>query len=194
MAERMTDSIATDDKRVATLEGRGLSYTVQRAYVRVMLWLIGRLLQAASAVDEEVRREVRSLPEGFSFAMRVRSGSAALALVKRGDHLRAVAASSVPAPTLAFEFKHVAHAFLVLSFQESTPRALANDRLAVDGEYPSAMKMLRALNRMQAVVLPRFIAVRALKSCPPLGLGQKLWLAARIYGRLFIELFRRRSQ
>jgi hypothetical protein len=64
----------------------------------------------------------------------------------------------------------------------------------VDGEYPSAMKMLRALNRMQAIVLPRFIAVRALKSCPPLGPGEKLWLAARIYGRMFLELFRRRSQ
>ena len=176
---------------IIALEGRGLPYSLQRAYVRCMLWLIGRLLQAASVVDEEVMREVRSLPHGFSFMMRVRSGSAAMALVKRGERLMAVPARKIPHPALSFEFKHVAHAFLVLSFQESTPRAFANDRLSVDGEYPSAMKMLRALNRMQALVLPRFIAVRALKSCPPLGLGQKLRLAARIYGRVCLELFKR---
>jgi len=190
----MTGHIRNAEKGIATLERRGLSYPVQRTYVRFMLWLIGRLLQAASVVDEEVRREVRALPDGFSFAMRVRSGSAGLTLVRRGDRLRVVPASMARTPMLVFEFKHVAHAFLVVSFQESTPQALANDRLAVDGEYPSAMKMLRALNRMQAVVLPRFIAVRALKSCPSLGLGEKLRLAARIYGRLFIELFQRRSQ
>lgn len=175
-----------------TLAGRGLPYSLQRTYVRFMLWLIGRLLQAASAVDDEVRREVRALPDGFSFAMRVRSGSAGLAIVKQDSRLRAVAAATAPPPTLTFEFKHVAHAFLVLSFQESTPRALANDRLSVDGEYPSAMKMLRALNRMQAIVLPRFIATRALKSCPRFRPIDKLVLAARIYGRLFVELFERR--
>lgn len=190
----MTDRTGTADHGIATLEGRGLSYSVQRTYVRFMLWLIGRLLQAASVVDEDVRSEVISLPDGFSFAMRVRSGSAALTLVRRGDRLLAVPEATAPMPTLTFEFKHVAHAFLVMSFQESTPRALANDRLAVDGEYPSAMKMLRALNRMQAIVLPRFIAKRALKSCPHLGLGEKLWLAVRIYGRLFIELFQRQLQ
>jgi len=181
------DSVAP----TSALAGRGLPYSLQRAYVRFMLWLIGRLLQAASAVDGEVMREVRSLPDGFSFAMRVRSGSAALALVKRGERLMAAPAGKVPHPVLSFEFKHVAHAFLVLSFQESTPRAFANDRLSVDGEYPSAMKMLRALNRMQALVLPRFIAVRALKSCPKIGLWEKLGLAARVYGRVCVELFKR---
>jgi len=179
---------ATD---ITTLESRGLPYSLQRVHVRFMLWLIGRLLQAASGVDEEVMREVRSLPDGFSFAMRVRSGSSAMALVKRADRLMAVPAGKIPHPALSFDFKHVAHAFLVLSFQESTPRAFANDRLSVDGEYPSAMKMLRALNRMQALVLPRFIAVHALKSCPKVGLWEKLRLAARIYGRACVEIFKR---
>jgi hypothetical protein len=187
----MNDAAGAEKGGLVTLAGRGLPYSFQRVYVRFMLWLIGRLLQAASAVDPVVSREVRSLPEGFSFSMRVRSGLAALAIVKQGDRLRAVPAVAAPPPTLTFEFKHMAHAFLVLSFQESTPRALANDRLSVDGEYPSAMKILRALNRMQAVVLPRFIAVRALKSCPALPLSDKLGLAARIYGRLVIQSFAR---
>jgi hypothetical protein len=182
--------MGSTETRLVVIEGRGLRYGLQRTYVRFMLWLIGRLLQAASVVDDEIRREVGRLPEGFTFSMRVRSASAALTLARQGSRLRAVPAATVPDPELSFVFKHVAHAFLVLSFQESTPRALANDRLVVDGEYPSAMKILRALNRMEALVLPRFVAVRALKACPSIPLVEKVALAARIYGRLFVDLFK----
>lgn len=190
----MNQQSGTSASSLAALERRGLPYSLQKVYVRFMLWLIGRLLQAASGVDEEIRTEVRSLPEGFSFAMRVRSGSAGLAVVKKGDRLRAVPAATAPPPTLTFEFKHVALAFLVLSFQESTPRAFANDRLSVDGEFPSAMKMLRVLNRMQAVVLPRFVAVRAVKRYPPIRFIDKWKLAARIYARLCVDFFKRKPE
>ena len=117
-----------------------------------MMWLIARLLQAASAVDRTIRSDVADLPEGFSFCMRVRSGTPALTMKKSGDGLAVVRRSSEIRPTLAFEFKHVAHAFLVLSFQESTPRAFANDRLSIDGEFTNAMKVLRCLNRMNDTV------------------------------------------
>lgn len=170
---------------------RGLSYSVQRRYASFMMWLISRLMQAASAIDRNIRRELSALPEGFSFSMRVRSGTPALSMRKDGGRLVAVSPASGSRPTLAFEFKHLAHAFLVLSFQESTPRAFANDRLAIDGEFTSAMKILRCLNRMQALVLPEFIARRALKSYPTISLSEKVALAARIYGRLVIELFKR---
>jgi len=177
--------------RSTPVAGRSLSYSVQRRYVVFMMWLIARLLQAASTADRAIRREVDDLPEGFSFSMRVRSGGPALTMRKVGDRLGTVPTSSTARPALAFEFKHLAHAFLVLSFQESTPQAFANDRLAIDGEFPSAMKVLRCLNRMQAVVLPKFVARRALKSYPSIGLLEKLTLAARIYGRFVIELLTR---
>ena len=77
----------------------------------------------------------------------------------------------------------------MLSFLESTPQAFANDRILVDGEFTDAMRVLRALNRMQAVVLPRFVAVRALKAYPAIGLGEKIALAARIYLRMALQLF-----
>lgn len=178
---------------VTPLESRGITYPLQRAYVRLMMWLISRLLQAAAAVDGQIRREVADLPDDFRFVMRVRSGAPALAMRKVGERLMAVPPNTVRDPDLVFEFKHPAHAFLVLSFQESTPRAFANDRLAVNGEFAGAMKVLRALNRMQALVLPRFIARRALKAYPPIPLRDKLGLAIRIYARLVVDLFRREA-
>ena len=177
----------------AAIAGPGPSYSLQRRYVAFMMWLIARLLQAASAADRVIRTEVAHLPEGFSFSMRVRSGAPGLTMRKSRDCLAVVRGVSHVRPTLAFEFKHLAHAFLVLSFQESTPQAFANDRLSIDGEFTSAMKVLRCLNRMQALVLPRFVARRALKEYPAVGLSEKLVLAARIYGRFLIDLFRRDS-
>jgi hypothetical protein len=171
------------------VSGKKIGYLLQRIYVRVMMWLICRLLQAASAVDPVVCREVSGLPEPFRFVMRVRSGTTGLALAKQDGQLRATSMGDPEKPDLVFEFKHVAHAFLVLSFMESTPQAFANDRILVDGEFANAMKVLRALNRMQAVVLPKFVAVRALKAYPRIGLGEKVALAVRIYLRMVIQLF-----
>ena len=43
----------------------------KRAYVAVMLWFVGRAIQAAGRVDESVKAEFDALPEGFSFSLGV---------------------------------------------------------------------------------------------------------------------------
>lgn len=177
-------------ERVGTVGGSGRSfYAIQRFYVRFMLWLVGRLLAAASVVDPAVRREVEALPEGFSFTMRVRNGVAGMGVRRDGDRLRAIGNWSAVEYPMIFEFKHTTHAFLVLGFVESTAVAFANDRIAVDGNTSVAMKLIRSLDRMQAVVLPKLIATRAIKSYPSIGFFEKLGLAIRIYGRLVLDLF-----
>lgn len=167
--------------------GEAWRYRLQRRYVRFMLWLVGRLLQAASAVDPVLRRRVAELPEDFDFALRVRGGVAGMAMAREGERLVCLAAD---APVgLVFEFKHVSHAFLVLAFIEGTARAFANDRLYVDGDVSRGVAAVRCLDRMQAVVLPAFVARRALKTPPRLPLAEKLPLAGRVYWRLITDLF-----
>ena len=94
-------------------------------------------------------------------------------------------------PELKIFFKHVKHAFLILSFQESTARSFANDRMLLDGEINLAMIVVRCLDRMECLVLPRFVATRAVKRYPPISLGSKLALATRIYLQLMVGLIRR---
>ncbi len=166
-----------------------LTYRAQLVYVRIMLWLVGRLLQSASRVDPVIRAEVSTLPADFAFAMRLHSGAAGLVMAREGERLRHVPARRAPHPSLVFEFKHVTHAFLVLGFVEGTARAFANDRMTLGGDVAMAMRIVRCLNRMEVLVLPKFVARRAVKQYPDVGLGTRLGLAARIYGRLIIELF-----
>jgi len=184
-----TASSAAALSGLGTRKGAEPVYRAQLLYVRVMMWLVGRLLQAASAVDPMIRREVAALPVDFTFAMRTHSGLAGVALSRNG--LRLVTQRSGPDDSfsLLFEFKHVTHAFLVLGFVEGTAQAFANDRMSLGGDAALAMKIVRCLDRLEVVVLPRFIAQRAVKRYPDIGLATKLGLALRIYHRFLMDLF-----
>jgi len=43
----------------------------KRAYVAVMLWFVGRAIQAAARVDKVVKEEFEVLPEEFTFSLSV---------------------------------------------------------------------------------------------------------------------------
>lgn len=157
----------------------------KRRYVALMMDIIGRSLEAASQVDKVIRDEVANLPARFMFEMRVLPSGPALVMVKTEEgHLRYVGSSAPRKVDVAMKFKHLQHAFLVFSFQESTARSFANDRILLDGEIGFAMKLVRCLNRMESLILPRFIAQRALKRYPNLSLPQKLSGGGRIYSQV----------
>lgn len=158
---------------------------LKRPYVALMMDVIGRGMEAASQVDEAIQREVKNLPEGFMFDMRALPNGPCFVMEKDGESSLRYLGSTMPRkPDVSMKFKHLDHAFLVLSFQEGTARAFANDRLLLDGEIAYAMKLVRCLNRMESLILPKFVAVRALKRYPHLSLKEKLSNGGRIYTRL----------
>jgi hypothetical protein len=61
------------------------------------------------------------------------------------------------------------------------------------GDSALAMRFTRCLNRVQGVALPNFVAARALKTLPPLSIGEKLSLGARLYTGVALGLAGRSS-
>ena len=154
----------------------------KRPYVVLMMDVIGRSLEAASQVDERIQNEVRHLPDGLMFEMKVMPDGPALVLQKTGvAGLKYLGNRPPRKPDVVMKFKHLTNAFLVFSFQEATARAFANDRILLDGEIAYAMKLVRCLNRMESLILPKIIAERALKRYPTLSLPEKMLGGARIY-------------
>jgi len=155
---------------------------LQRAYVALMMDVIGRGLVSTSFIDEEVRREVSGLPVGFHITMVVLpSGPSFTAKVIAGGHLELIKDFDGKAD-LTVKFKHLSHAFLVFSFQEGTARAFANDRMVADGEVSHAIRLVRCLDKMEALILPKVVAQLAVKRYPTdLTLDEKLVKAVRIY-------------
>ena len=92
---------------------------VQRAYVASLLQMVARGLVAASRIDPVLRQELAGLPVGYRIAIRVWPAGANLAVQTTANGtLRRVQDTALP--NLDIRFRHLAHAFLVLSFQEGT--------------------------------------------------------------------------
>ncbi|MGO1462706.1 MAG: hypothetical protein ACTHYN_06250 [Marinobacter sp.] len=155
----------------------------RRLYVELMFQVMGRALQAVSEVDREVRQETWTLPEGFLFEMMVMPDGPKLIVEHVGEGRLSYHGKRPPSPVdVSIQFKHVTHAFLVLSFQEKTSIAFANDRMLVDGDVSYAVRMTRVLNRLESFILPKVVAKRAVKEYPEnLHLPEKLINAAQIY-------------
>lgn len=155
----------------------------RRLYVELMFQVMGRALQAISEVDSEVQKEAQSLPKGFLFEMMVMPDGSKLIVEHIGEGRFHYHGDSAPRPVdVSIQFKHLAHAFLVMSFQEKTSVAFANDRMLVNGDVSYAVRMTRVLNRLESFILPKIIAKRAVKEYPAnLHLPEKLISAAQIY-------------
>lgn len=155
---------------------------LEEAYVKLMLDVIGRGLAMASQVDNEIKQDVAKFPVGFTISMAVFNNNAAfIARVNEQHHLELVE-SLATKPDLTITFKHIHHAFLVFSFQESTAQAFANDRMVADGDLSHAIRLVRCLNKMEALILPKMVAELAVKEYPQqLSLKEKLSGAANIY-------------
>ncbi|MBQ0831058.1 hypothetical protein [Marinobacter sp.] len=155
----------------------------KRLYVELMFQVMGRALQAVSEVDSEVQGEAQVLPLGFLFEMMVMPDGAKLIVEHIGEGRFHYHGNSAPRPVdVSIQFKHLTHAFLVLSFQEKTSVAFAHDRMLVDGDVSYAVRMTRVLNRLESFILPKIVAKRAVKEYPAnLHLPEKLISAAQIY-------------
>lgn len=155
---------------------------LEQAYVKLMLDVIGRGLAMASQVDDEIRQDVSKFPIGFTLSMAVFNNDASfIARVNDHHHLELIENLDQKAD-LIITFKHIHHAFLVFSFQESTAQAFANDRMIADGDLGHAIRLVRCLNKMEALILPKLVAELAVKEYPQqLTLKEKLTGAANIY-------------
>ena len=145
----------------------------RKHYVQAMFRFMGHGLEAIS--------QMMVLPSGPS-----------LVLEHTGEgRLRYLGPTYEGNVDLSIRFKHMAHAFLVLSFQEKTTEAFANDRMVVDGDISLGVRMTRILNRLEAIILPRLVASRAVKEYPDdLGLLEKLPGAIGVYRRVFTSMIR----
>ncbi|MDJ0720991.1 MAG: hypothetical protein QNJ04_05145 [Desulfobacterales bacterium] len=161
---------------------------VKRAYLAVMLWFMGRAVQAASRVDRAIMDEVADLPDDFVFALGVAERGPWMVVGRRSDgalSYRGRAIGDDPVD-LKLAFKHLEAGFLTFTFRENTPVATARDRLNVDGEVAHACAVVRIIDRVQVYLLPKPLARLAVKRYPRWPLLRKCVHRTRIYWRALL--------
>lgn len=162
----------------------------QRLYLKIMFFIVGRALVAASQVDDEFAAEIQGFPDGLHIQMMVMPSGPHFGFEVQTDKTLKLSKNAVGEADLVIRFKHLVHAFLVFSFQEGTARAFAHDRMFVDGDVSQAIRLTRMMNRLEVLILPKLIAQGALKRYPNIGLGEKLAGGAKVYGRLTLNLLK----
>ena len=160
------------------------STRLQAFYVKIMTIIVGNALSALGRVDKHARKEIGRIPANYLIEMITGPQGSGFTL-KVTDHgqFKLIKKQDKKAD-LIIRFKHTSHAFLVFSFQEGTALSFARDRMVAEGDLNSATKFVRILNRLEALILPRFIARRAIKRYPAnLGVTEKVSKATRIYAQ-----------
>lgn len=158
-----------------------------RAYVAFMMAFIARGLCAASRVDEVAKADVAGLPRGFTFEMGVLPNGPTLRLRRTDEGTLVEEEVTGERPELGIRFKHLRHALVSFTFQESTARSFADDRMLIDGDPALAMRMQRILDRLLFLTLPEAISVKALKRLPKVGALQKARDVARLTKEMVIS-------
>ncbi len=156
-----------------------LFWRAKRLYVRFMLSFIGHGLAKASRTDYVIRKEITVLPDGFTFVMGVAPAGPYLCMKKDGHNIKLW--SSFECPNVTIQFKHLAHAFTTLSFRAGAADAFARERMIVDGDLPAAMKLVRCLERLEVLTLPKLIGCKVMRHYPNISLKEKLSGALQIY-------------
>jgi len=158
--------------------------SLKKDYVAIMLWFVGRAIQAAAAVDKDVRKEFQELPEHFTFSLSVMPEGPHMIVGKdkRGDVRYLGWDPEGKSLDLKMKIKNIEAAILLFTFQESTAVASARNRMIVDGEVPLACAVVRILDAVEVYLLPKIIARLAVKRYP-------LWSPGRKYlGRTWIYI------
>ena len=87
------------------------------------------------------------------------------------------------------KIKHLEAAMLMFTFQESSCTATARDRLIVEGDLPVASGVLRIMDLLEVLLLPKFIARLGVKRYPnhkQMSLGRKLRSRILTYIRIAV--------
>ncbi|OQY45344.1 MAG: hypothetical protein B6240_08940, partial [Desulfobacteraceae bacterium 4572_87] len=141
---------------------------MKRSYISIMLWFVGRAMQAAAKVDKGVKKEFESIPAGFRFSLGVSPGGPAMVMEKTAaGRVKYVGSKPGGKPLdLKMKIKHLEGAILLFTFQESTAIAVARDRMVVEGDVPRACTVVRILDMVEVLLLPRIVASLAVKRYP----------------------------
>lgn len=141
---------------------------IVKAYLMFMLWFVGRAIQAAAKVDDDVKREFSELPEGFAFALTAAPSGPSMVVGKDTAGKVKYLGGSIDGVNLNVKMtlKSSEGLFQLFTFRESTPVANARDRLFVEGNIPEACAAVRILDIVQVYLLPKPVAKLAIKRYP----------------------------
>jgi hypothetical protein len=141
---------------------------IKRIYVATMLFVFGRAFQAASRVDPSAKAEFAAMPDDFMLDFCVLPNGPHMIVGKdaKGKVKYMGWNPQGKKITLYMKIKNMESAIRMFTFLESSCVATSRDRLIVDGDLPVACGVLRIMDLLEVLLLPKFAAKLGVKRYP----------------------------
>jgi hypothetical protein len=163
----------------------------KRLYVWLLLFIFGRAFQAAAKVDPVAKEEFANMPPDFMLDLCVAPNGPHMIVGKdKQGRIRYYGWKPKDKKiSLSMKIKHLEAAILMFTFQESSCVATARDRLIVEGDLVVASGVLRIMDLLEVLLLPKFITKLGVKRYPnraQMSLGRKLRSRVLTYARVVV--------
>jgi hypothetical protein len=146
---------------------------VKRLYLSIMLWFMGRAIQAAARVDREVRKAFDAIPDGFTFALNVAPDGPAMVVGKDQSRQVRYLGSQYPAALYRSEADPQEHRNGDPALHLSGIHGHGGGQRPANCGWgtPAACTVVRILDMVEVFLLPKrlaSLAVRRYPQWPPL--------------------------
>ncbi len=134
-------------------------------YLHIILWFLGRSIQAAVHIDPKIRQEFFNLPDDMTFSLGVEPQGPRMVIRKStqtGVSYLGRASRKTPAD-LEIKIHDIEGAMLLLTFRESTAISASHGRISIVGNVAHGCTIVRILDQLEILLLPKCIAKRAVK-------------------------------
>lgn len=163
---------------------------LKRLYLFSVLQLLGRSLPKAIEVDTVLSHELEALPQAFTFSLGIPASGPSVCFEKVAGGLRRVRkAEGRGSCDLQIRLNDIEAAFRLLTLQESTVFSAARGRISIIGDIATGSVVVRMLDRLEILLLPAFLARRAVRRYKrlPRPCSHRL----RIYRRIIFSRMKR---
>jgi len=152
----------------AVVDNRDIPDISLQHMIAVMLWIVGRAIQAAARVDKLVRKEFDNLRKDFAFSLGILPGGPYMFMGKdKKGRIKYLGWNPKgKKTTLQMGIRNMEAGFLVFTFQESTAVGFAHSRFVVEGDLSDSLAVVRVLDLVEVLLLPWFITKLAVKRYP----------------------------
>lgn len=138
------------------------NHLLKTIYCSLVLTVLGWFIPHIACGKSSVREVVSNFPLNFSFRLGVWPDGPSVAFSRKDDRLKKITDKNQTVAMTVY-LKSIEAAWLLFSFQESTCQSEANNRLAVIGDLPDTCTFIRLMDKVEILLLPRFIAKKAVK-------------------------------
>ncbi len=152
---------------------------IKKGIVWVVMFILGRSFQAASKMDPTIQRELLAWKEDIVVLIQVLPKGPGMCLQKKAGRIHFLIFKSKK-PDLVINFKSIETAFPVMTGLMGVEMGFAQNRMTVLGDIPTALRLIRCINRLEAFLFPKILSRRILKKVPDLGFNDHL-IRLRLY-------------